>query len=62
MMLSVRKTENSEWVVTDLNSVVAGPFKTNSEAWRAMDRITGDVVSKSESTSQWLWNKAVHNE
>ena len=46
------------WFVVGADGrVLAGPFKTNAEAWRALDRINGQPVSRSEKTSEYLWNK-----
>ena len=45
------------WVVMRNSEIVDGPFATNGEAWRALDRRTGDPVSRSEKTSEWLWQQ-----
>jgi hypothetical protein len=37
--------------------VIAGPFYSNCEAWRWLDRHEGEPVSRSEQTSQWLFDK-----
>jgi hypothetical protein len=39
---------------------IAGPFATMAEAWRWIDRHTGDPISRVEQTSQWSWNKGAH--
>lgn len=41
---------------------VAGPFKTNAEAWRWMDRQEGEPVSRSEKTSEWVFQKMASGE
>lgn len=50
------------WFVYNGNYFVAGPFKTNAEAWRALDRLEGQPINRSENTSDWSWNKRLHGE
>lgn len=50
---------NGKWVVANRGSVLAGPFETSSEAWRWIDRYTGDPVSRSEKTAEWAWDRSV---
>jgi len=38
---------------------IAGPFATMAEAWRWIDRQSGDAVSRSEKTAEWAWNQSV---
>ena len=50
------------WVVQagDLR-VLAGPFATNSEAWRALDRIERLPTSPQEDKTDWLWSQRVES-
>lgn len=41
---------------------IAGPFKTNSDAWRWLDRQTGEPISRSEKTSEYLFAKMASGE
>lgn len=43
-------------------AILAGPFETHAEAWRALDRLSGEPVSKAEDTSEWVWNKMARGE
>ena len=46
------------WHVADGNGVaIAGPFKTNADAWRWIDRQSGEAVSRSESVSSWIMSR-----
>ncbi len=49
----------SEWFVatTANKSILAGPFSTNAEAWRWIDRQTGQPVSRAEDKAEWVWNR-----
>jgi hypothetical protein len=42
------------WFVEADGKRIAGPFPTNSAAWRWLDRYQGDPVSRSEQTEEWL--------
>lgn len=35
----------------------AGPFKTNSEAWRWIERYQGEPISKSEERGDWIFGQ-----
>lgn len=39
--------------------LVAGPFKTNCEAWRWIDRFTGQPISPAEKKSEWIAAKII---
>ncbi|MFC5421047.1 hypothetical protein ACFPOB_15930 [Bosea eneae] len=41
--------------------VLAGPFATNAEAWRALDRIERQPVSPQEEKTDWLWRQRVES-
>jgi len=51
------KQPDGKYLVMSVGNVLAGPFDTNSEAWRQLDRLTGQSVSKAEDTAEWVWNK-----
>lgn len=61
MSATVAKRDQG-WVVIYGSEIVAGPFETNGEAWRALDRLHGEPVSRGEKTSEWLWNNMAHGE
>lgn len=54
--MSVVKSKDGKWFVHWYDKAI-GPFASNSEAWRTLDRLTGQTVSKSEETSEWLWDQ-----
>ncbi|WGG58230.1 hypothetical protein [Brucella intermedia] len=60
--MNVFKQPDGKYLVVSGGNVLAGPFDTNAEAWRQLDRLTGQVVSKSEDTADWVWNKIVRGE
>lgn len=60
-MTAVR-TADGRWQVVDGEKVLASDFFTCAEAWRWIDRNTGDPISKGEQTADWSWNKGVHGE
>lgn len=41
--------------------VLAGPFATNAEAWRALDRIERQPASPQEEKTDWLWRQRVES-
>lgn len=55
--MRVVKLKDGTWGVVWGEELMAGPFETNSAAWRALDRLTGDPVSRSEKTAEWLWQQ-----
>jgi hypothetical protein len=60
--VTATRDQDGNWIVISHGSVLAGPFATCSEAWRWIDRHSGEVTSKSEDTAEWSWNKRVHGE
>jgi hypothetical protein len=45
------------WVVQcGQGAVLAGPFATNAEAWRVLDRLERKPVSPAEDKVDWLWS------
>lgn len=54
-MTAVR-TDDGRWQVVAGGSVLAGPFETSAEAWRWIDRHSGDPISKSEDRAQWAFD------
>lgn len=53
--LTVTKTRDGWSVIAA--SVVLKTFETNAQAWRWIDRHQGDIVSRSEAVSEWIWSK-----
>ncbi|TPJ56805.1 hypothetical protein, partial [Mesorhizobium sp. B2-6-7] len=45
------------FIVADGAATLAGPFPTNSEAWRAADRLEGSPISPAEKRADWISNK-----
>lgn len=45
------------FVVVDGGETLAGPFPTNAEAWRALDRMEGEPISPAEKRADWISNK-----
>jgi hypothetical protein len=48
---------NGFWLVMERGRVVAGPFISNCEAWRWVDRYEGEPISRSEKTAQFLFDR-----
>jgi len=47
---------DGKWFVGD---ILAGPFNTNEQAWRWIDRREGDhAQARSEGIPKWLWDQA----
>jgi hypothetical protein len=44
------------WVVIAGEQVLAGPFATNAQAWRWIDRHDGEPISSREKVSQWMYD------
>jgi hypothetical protein len=49
--------DGGSWFVERNGKRIAGPFPDNREAWRALDRIAGEPVSRKEATAQWIFDK-----
>jgi hypothetical protein len=48
-----------KWVVTDGGRIV-GEFGSNAEAWRFIDRRSGDPTNRSERVTDWLWQQRLN--
>lgn len=54
--MTVVETEDG-FVVVDGSCVAAGPFETNAQAWRVVDRLEGSPVSAAEKRADWISTK-----
>lgn len=54
--MTVIETEDG-FVVVDGSCVAAGPFETNAQAWRVVDRLEGSPVSAAEKRADWISTK-----
>ncbi|AZO23847.1 hypothetical protein EJ070_26305 [Mesorhizobium sp. M1E.F.Ca.ET.045.02.1.1] len=55
-MMTVIKTEGG-FAVVAAGEMLAGPFPTNAEAWRVLDRLEGQPISPAEKRADWISNK-----
>lgn len=62
LFMKTIRTSNGEWAVVSNDMVVAGPFDTNAEAWRWIDRQEGSPISRGEAVSDWIWAKQAGGE
>jgi hypothetical protein len=54
----VRKLDDGKWgIFLGLKSKVmrAGPFDTNADAWRWLDRVNGEPISRAEKVAEFIW-------
>ncbi|WP_313522261.1 hypothetical protein [Shinella sp.] len=54
--MSVEKQADG-FVVTHRGRLLAGPFPTNADAWRWIDRNEGQPISKAEERGDWVFAK-----
>jgi hypothetical protein len=60
-MMTVDRLADRGWVVLDgAGNVIRDGFETNAEAWRWVDRRTGELVSRSEHVAAWVWSQLVY--
>jgi hypothetical protein len=57
-MMTVIEIEEAWHVADGAGATIAGPFKSNAEAWRYFDRQSGDPVSRGEAVSSWIMSRA----
>lgn len=57
MSLTATRTADGKWAAAHAGSIVGGPFETSAEAWRWIDRYTGQPVSPSEQKAEWVFQK-----
>lgn len=51
---------DSGWIVQcGQGAVLAGPFATNAEAWRALDRLERQPISPQEKLVDFLWERNI---
>lgn len=55
MTAKIVKLGDGRWAVIYCGEIVAGPFDSNAQAWRALDRMTGDPISRSEKVADWAF-------
>ncbi len=48
---------DGSWYVLLRGERVAGPFQSNSEAWRWIDRQEGQPVSAAEKRAEWVFEQ-----
>lgn len=52
-------TDGKWYIHDDDGTITNGPFPTNAEAWRFIDRITGQPTTKREDTVDWINRKSL---
>lgn len=57
--MTVTRNADGQWQVVFRGAVLAGPFSTDADAWRWIDRHEGQPVSASEKRGEWSWNEFV---
>ncbi|MCA0342869.1 MAG: hypothetical protein LCH99_24465 [Proteobacteria bacterium] len=50
--------KDGKWFVESRAQEVAGPFDTNAEAWRWIDRHQGETLSKAEDRAEWAFKQS----
>jgi hypothetical protein len=56
--LAVTQSPDGEWQVTNAAGAVLATCSTNAEAWRALDRMTGEPQTRGQALSDWIWRKS----
>ena len=56
--MKVSTLPDGHYQVTDADGrAIAGPFATHADAWRWLDRQTGEPISKREDIADWSWQR-----
>ena len=50
--------KDGKWFVESRAQEVDGPFDTNAEAWRWIDRQEGQPISQAEKRAEWIFAKS----
>jgi hypothetical protein len=56
--MTVEKRGEQWWIVLPTGEPI-GPFSTNADAWRYIDRQEGSPISKGEDTAEWISKKSI---
>jgi len=48
------------WRVVSPDGEVMADGLTNAQAWRKLDKLTGDYVNRQQQTSDWLFEKSAN--
>ncbi len=48
---------DNDWYVLHGDVMIAGPFQTNGEAWRWIDRQSGEPINRAQSVSEWVFHQ-----
>jgi len=56
--MTVTESPNG-WAVESDGVLIADGFKSNSAAWRWIDRQQGEPISRQENVAEWIWSKIV---
>jgi hypothetical protein len=57
-LLRVEKQPTGLYAILAGDALIRGDLATNADAWSALDRLTGDDVSPSESRASWAFMRA----
>lgn len=52
--MTVTRSPDGTWHVVDGDRVLAGPFATDREAWRWVDRHDGEPISPAEKRTEFF--------
>lgn len=57
--VTVHRTPSGTWAVADEHGTIISEHPTNSQAWRAADRLSNEPINKREATSDWVFRKNI---
>lgn len=60
--MCVSSSEAGYVVLSDDGRQLAGPFASNAEAWRALDRLDGDPVSPAEKRTDFATSRLLRGD
>lgn len=61
-MNRVALSEGGYVVLSGDHTVMAGPFGTNAEAWRALDRLDGQPINPAEKRTDFATSRALRGD
>ncbi|WIJ26612.1 hypothetical protein [Devosia sp. RR2S18] len=57
--MTITRQQDGRWAVVNDAGETVSVHRTNSEAWRALDRLANEPINRREDIADWAWRRSL---